>query len=411
MKSIADNRTTSIALCINLAHGGWRDFLAGFLDATRSSTRWSLRIVEPSDFTPEKIDELEKLGTSGIVVGHITKPATQRLLASTIPLVMIGSQSSVLSQRAINLAFVHHDDVSIGDEGANALARLGNFSSWAFLPAAGNPYWSELRQRGFAHSRSCLHRRIAVFRCPFARETEEYEKRLCKWAESLPKPAAVMAACDKFATDLLAACQKTKINVPRQVSVIGVDNDTLLCETTSPTLSSVAPDHIEEGRLAARTLTRLLSRRHNRPITVLCSKKTTVIRESTSSTVPATTLIRRALEFVKAHAAENIGVNDIVAHLGVSRSLVELRFRQFHEKSLAKVILETRLQEVRRRLLHSSATFISISKSCGWSSPNVLKNAFRRHFGMSMREMRKETHTDAVHSICPRRKQRARTKT
>ena len=141
--------------------------------------------------------------------------------------------------------------------------------------------------------------------------------------------------------------------------------------------------------LVVRTLTRLLARRHDRPITVLCSQKTSVLRESTASTVPATTLIRRALEFVKTHAAEDIRVDDVVAHLGVSRALVELRFRQFHEKSLARAILEARLQEVRRRLLRSSATCVSIARSCGWDNPGVLRNAFRRHYGISMRDMRK----------------------
>lgn len=389
MRQSGSTRAINIVLCVNLAHGGWRDFLSGFLESSRAHADWSLRIIDPSDFSVRKIDELERSGTDGFVAGHISGDAARRLSKSKTPLVLVGSQLSAITKRTANLAFVHHDDVSIGEEGAHALAKLGNFSSWAFLPADGNSRWSELRHQGFTRSQPGQRSRTTVFTCPFERGTEEYERRLCKWAESLPKPAAVMAACDKVATDLLAACRKSRIGVPRQMSVIGVDNDTLLCETASPTLSSVAPDHIEEGRLAATTLMRLLTRRHDRPISVLCSKKTTVLRESTSSTVPATTLIRRALEFVRSHAAEDIGVNNVVAHLGVSRSLVELRFRQFHEKSLAKVILAARLQEVRRRLLHSSATFVAISRACGWSNPNVLKNAFRRHFGMSMRDYRR----------------------
>ena len=389
MKQKSKTQTANITLCVNLAHGGWRDFLSGFLESSRSNARWSLRIIDPADFTPKKIDELERSGTDGIVAGHLGDSVTRRLLDSSVPLVLIGSQSSAISRRTANLAFVHHDDVSIGEEGASALARLGNFGSWAFLPADEDPYWSELRRQGFSQSRVCRHRRVSVFRCPFKSDTEAYEKRLDKWIDALPKPAAVMAACDKYAITLLACCRKAQVRVPHQVSVIGVDNDTLLCETATPTLSSVAPDHAEEGRLAVKTLARLLARRHRRPITVLCSKKATVIRESTSSTVPATTLIRRALEFVKAHATDDIRVKDVAAYLGVSRSLVELRFRQFQEKSLAKTILEARLQEVRRRVLHSSATFVTISKSCGWKNPNVLKNAFRRHFGMSMREMKK----------------------
>lgn len=381
--------SATIALCIDLAHGGWRDLLSGFLETSKERKDWSLRIIDPSDFTLRKIDELERSGVRGLVVGHVGDPIARRLLSSPIPVVLVGSQASAVSRRTADIAYVHHDDVSIGNEGADVLSRLGSFRSMAFLPAHGDPYWSELRRQGFSRFLSGQGKRIAVFRCPFGRGTEEYEKRLGKWVEALPKPAAVMAACDSCAIDLIASCKKAAISVPRQVSVLGVDNDALLCETASPTLSSVAPDHVEEGRLVVRTLARLLARRHDRPITVLCSKKTSVLRESTASTVPATTLIRRALEFVKTHASEDIRVYDVVAHLGVSRALVELRFRQFHEKSLARAILEARLQEVRRRLLRSSATCVSIARSCGWDNPGVLRNAFRRHYGISMRDMRK----------------------
>lgn len=378
-----------ILLCIGLAHGGWRDFLAGFLESSRSRREWNLRIVDPLEFTPERVEELRDKGIKGIVAGNISDASAQALNSSDIPLVLVGNQASALAKRAVNITLVHHDDLSIGKSARTELEKLRKFNCWAFLPAEGNPYWSELRQQGFARTRNGDQMPMSIFRCPFKRGTEGYEKRLGIWVEALPKPAAIMTACDLYAVDLLDACKSRNVDVPRQVSVIGVDNDVLLCETLSPTLSSIAPNHIEEGRLAAIALAKLLARHRSVPRTVHCTKKIVVMRESTSSATPAAALINRALEFVKTHAAENINVSDVVAYLRVSRSLVELRFRQFHGKSLAKSILEARLQEVRKRLMRSTATFTSIATACGWKNPNVLKNAFRRHFGMSMREMRK----------------------
>ena len=73
---------------------------------------------------------------------------------------------------------------------------------------------------------------------------------LANWLDSLPKPAAVMAVHDLRATHVLEAASLRKIKVPEQLAVIGVDNDELLCDFTTPQLTSISPDHVKEGELA-----------------------------------------------------------------------------------------------------------------------------------------------------------------
>ena len=48
-----------------------------------------------------------------------------------------------------------------------------------------------------------------------------------------------------------------------------------------------------------------------------------------------------------------------------------------------------RLTEVKRRLRKTKQSIRGISRECGFANPNHLKNLFKRHFGMSMREYRK----------------------
>ena len=50
---------------------------------------------------------------------------------------------------------------------------------------------------------------------------------------------------------------------------------------------------------------------------------------------------------------------------------------------------ETRLTEVKRRLRKTKQSIRGISRECGFANPNHLKNLFKRHFGMSMREYRR----------------------
>jgi LacI family transcriptional regulator len=222
-----------------------------------------------------------------------------------------------------------------------------------------------------------------------------------RWLAKLPKPCGLFAASDAVAETALAVCRLTGISVPEEIAVIGVDNDPLLCDFTTPTLTSVAPDHALEGQIAAETIDRLMRRsstpqhlnistpQHLNPLTpILNTAKKMVERESAKPISPATALLARAQAFIDAHATENMKPADVVAALGVSRSLLDLRFREFRGETLAHAITTRRLQEVAHRLRQTSFSIRSISAACGFSNVNHLKNLFKRKYGMSMRDWR-----------------------
>ena len=63
-----------------------------------------------------------------------------------------------------------------------------------------------------------------------------------------------MTSWDTRATQVLNLCQEARIKVPRQIAVLGVDNDELLDESCVPPLTSILPDHEKLGYAAAREL-------------------------------------------------------------------------------------------------------------------------------------------------------------
>ena len=79
---------------------------------------------------------------------------------------------------------------------------------------------------------------------------------------------------------------------------------------------------------------------------------------------------------------------DVAAHLHVSRSLLDLRFRELQGESVHDAIQSKRLGEVKRRLLSTRDSIEKISADCGWDNINSLKNLFRKATGKSMREWR-----------------------
>ena len=100
---------------------------------------------------------------------------------------------------------------------------------------------------------------------------------------------------------------------------------------------------------------------------------------------PATALVEKARAYIAKHACDGIRPNDVIAHVGVSRSLLNLRFRQVCGKSVNEDILDIRLAEVRRQLEKTKHTILQIGRDCGFNDPDHLKRVFKKRFGTSMR--------------------------
>ena len=388
MKKIVLSRSIrKVAVAVNLSNASWRDFLTGFFDYAKQNTHWDIRVVQ-------SVNELERTmsGCQGIVTGLEPSPHVISACArNSVPIVAVGAEWK-FGHNAGAIAYIRNDNEDIGRFCAQHFQNLGNFSSIGFVPSDIDDDWSAARERGFLGAFRDIEK--STFR-PVAEPGSDSDiAALADWLKSLPKPAAVMAAWDMRAVHTLNACRMARLHVPGQVAVIGVDNDPLLCDFTTPPLTSVAPDHILEGQLAAETIDRMMRRRNGQKMRrILNTAKKMVERESAMPISPVTTLIARTLAFIDAHAAENIKTADVVAALGVSRSLLDLRFREFRGETVSAAITRRRLEEVRRLLAKTNLSIRAITSRCGFANPNHLKNLFKKRIGMPMGEWRTQNRT------------------
>jgi transcriptional regulator GlxA family with amidase domain len=113
-----------------------------------------------------------------------------------------------------------------------------------------------------------------------------------------------------------------------------------------------------------------------------------VHRESTTAHSKAGRLVQKILAYINAEAVTGIGVEDVAAKFKVSRSLLEMRFRELQGESVYEAMLRIRLDEVKRRLRHTDETIAEITAACGWKNIAPPKTLFKKRFGMSMREYR-----------------------
>ena len=372
-----------IVLLLRLSKGSGRDILHGFSTAARRMrARWSLNVLNyEMGSVAETVRRALSSGADGVVTHGLPSGLDAELASFPGPLVHIGPPEDALAGRAAPTEFIHVDDRAIGRLGADYLLSLGRFRSWGYVSSCKLVGSTARRFRAFRDRlvrkgvESGLH------------ETES-DEGLARWLRALPRPAAIMAEQDSVALAVLKAAERIRLRVPGDLAVVGVDNDELLCETAEPTLASIAADHQRLGALAAEALRRFLAGGDMRRLSPTVPPTGVVERQSARPAVPGAALAERAVAFIRRNATEGIGAADVAAHLGVSRRLADLRFRQATGESILGMILRLRLEAVKRKLSETNMAIGQVTASCGFRSELRAKHLFKERFGCSMREWR-----------------------
>ena len=362
-----------------------RDFLSGFSRFSRSRRDWHMRLRRIDNMDASEFNFLASQGGyDGIITNEDVFLAHPEISENPdTAVVVFGTYSEVKTPAPI--VFVQNDNDMIGRFAAQYFMQLGRFRSFGFVPTYNRRAWSDVRAAAFRSELTANACDCRIFDASSGISLED-------WLVELPKPAAVMSACDRVAVEVVASCASAKLNVPSQVSLLGVDNDELLCEFDSPTLSSILPRHDTTGILAAKALNRLFHGwRPESSQRILCDEMEIVERESTASPSPATHLIQSALEFIRQNVRRNITASDVVRHLKVSPSLANLRFREFHGKTIGETIQEERLNEACRTLSMTSLPIRKIAKLCGFPNASHFGALFRRRFGTSPGQWRQSS--------------------
>lgn len=387
---IPPSEAPKVLVSISLAHASWRDFFSGILRYVDEHANWDIRIAhEPGDLLAGQIDAAEREGFAGIILATPGDIDFDRLNRSRIPLAACGGWKE-LGARTQSVVHVNFDCEAHGIMGARHLLSRGRYATYAFVRSRFDKDWSRKRQDAFVRTIQSAGCNAACYALPAGEEQEKDVECLHDWLTSLPRPIAVMADCDRRAAQVVAACHDAGLDVPQDVAVLGVDDDTFYALHTRPPLSSVQPGHAEGGYRIAAELDRLIKSRKPSMAAkhVVMSPKGVVARESTRPVSASAALVRRTVAFIQANFASGIKVADVVRHLGCSRRIAELRFRQVEKRTITDFITDCRLKEVCRRLRTSNATAAELALECGFKTASHLSRLFKKGLGVTMSEWR-----------------------
>ena len=354
---------------------------------------WELRIVRHS-FGLDAFRDCPMDDVDGVICGMSGRPgiadyelfapqdALAALAARGVPTVCLDFPSDPHDDvRGARRAFISVDSGEIGRMAARFLSGAGEYAAFGFVGSVAENGWSRARGAAFASELRRVGRRDV-------RRFEGARGDLLKWLRDIPKPAAVFAANDHRAADVLRTCTNGGVRVPDDLAVLGVDDDPIFCVHTRPTLSSIHPDFEAEGYAAAQALSQLFARRAVRRRISVLGEPTVTERISTAPCSPAGRLVRRADDIIAEHANELLNADMIADALGISRRLLDLRYRQINGISVREGIENTRLRKACHLLRNSRLSHREIASACGFRSASYLEYVFMRRFGKTMRSFR-----------------------
>lgn len=374
----------------SLLHYSGREHFSGVVEEMPNTSNWHLTTVPPEKFSARS-DFANEIGEAidGVILSMPgDDEAMGRIAKSRIPAVLVDITDRRISAGRDAVSTVWTDNADVGRRAARHLLARGAYRSAGFVHELHQPFYSEERMMAFRQEMRRGGCKTEVFSPPGG--NADFREDLREWLRALGKPAAVMAASDMRAADVINACRAEGIPVPSQVAVIGVDNDISLHSKCGMSISSVVLDPRMLGRQAVRELDFLLNHPRSRGCMheVLVPAKDVFAGESTARSISATLLVNAALEFISANCARAISADDIAANLGCSRRLVELRFRQVAGATIHKAIADARMGEVRRRI-QGGKSVKSIVREMHFASPNQLYRMYKRHFGETTRTVQK----------------------
>jgi LacI family transcriptional regulator len=384
----------NIALCMELTDFYEHGIARGVVRYAKAKPDWRLYGY---GWMFRSLDDIGQWEGDGIIARVEDSASADRLSAIGLPVIDVAGAYSRPGFRSVT-----NDDSLTGSRAAAHLIGCG-FTNFAFLGVSGTR-WSDQRKEGFAKAleRSCP--RIPAFERSLAwwegrergRNPEPDESELAAFLLGLRKPSALFACNDTTGLRATELARRLDIAVPESLAILGVDDEDILCELASPSLSSIMLDCEAIGYRAAVVLDSVLdgmSEGTEGPpefARITVPPREVAERESTRVFTCEDELVARAATFIRAHAQEGIDVSDVLGVVSASRRSLETRFHKALGRTLHEEIVWARIARAKRLLGGTSYTLGRVAEESGFGALGRFHEAFKEAEGLSPGEWRRK---------------------
>lgn len=379
-------KTPHVALLIETSRAYGRSILQGVVRYLHGHGPWSI-YIQPHGLELPPPRWLKGWRGDGILARINDRRTAQAVRQTGLPAVdlrfavpELGLPAVGIDNRAVvRLAYQHLLDCGFRQVGFCGLPR-------------GRSIWMDLRADLFRELAQADGRPCHVFEHPARSASatwEEEQEAIAAWVSGLPRPIGVMACNDDRGQQVLDACRRVNVLVPEEVAVIGVDNDEILCNLSSPRLTSVDINTVQVGFEASALLDRLMAGVRPPAQPLLLSPLGVVTRESTDILATDDRELATAIRFIREHACGGLRVKELERKTGLSRRSLERRMEKLLGRSPKEEITRVQIERAKRLLIETDLSVAAIAEKCGYSQPKYFSQVFHAKVGTSPGAYRK----------------------
>lgn len=229
-------------------------------------------------------------------------------------------------------------------------------------------------------------------RNPIEREKwRQTEDIIDRWMDRWRFPLGVYVDPPLTARIIVQKCHARGWRIPEDVGVVCGENDKLLCEELSPSISGTDLAFDNVGYQAAKLLEKLMCGRRlgpeqkneRPPVKILIPPIGVVVRESSDIHCVNDQVVASALAYISSNMRRKMSQDDVAKAVSVGLKTLQLRFRQALNRPIAAVIRRMRIDQAKRALLQSDRSIADIAREAGFITPERMNEVFRRELRMS----------------------------
>jgi len=335
------------------------------------------------------------------IIADLDNPEIELLLSRlTIPVIGIGG-SYEDEKNYPNMPYIATDNISLVNTAFNHLKDKGleNFAFYG-LPESRLTRWACEREKAFNNIIKSEEYYGSVYRGHVtAPQTWQYDmNRLADWLQRLPTPVGIIAVTDARARHLLQVCDHLNLMVPDKIAIIGIDNEELTRYLTRVSLSSVGQGCKSMGYSAAQMLHKRL--RELNDIRELATDKNVKYprliipavevfeRQSSDFQAIKDPYVIKAMHYIRNNAYNGIKVDQVLDALRISRSNLEVRFKEERGHSVHQEIHNSKLKRACELLKSTNIAIAEIPTMCGYPSLQYMYTVFKKEINFTPKDYR-----------------------
>jgi len=371
-----------ILIWISLTSCVGRQVCRGVYQYTRlHEPDWEVMHANPCPFA---LDTVLSWDIEGIIGPFGRSDLSEMVKISSLPCVNLhgGEPFCDLPQVGVN-------DCLIGETAAGYFLHLGfeHFGYYGFNGIqCSDDRWRGYHRRLFSSGKNAVQFTDPGFVCNLgAPDGFEHAIRpaLKKWLLEQPRPFALFVMDDMRTELIYSICREAGLSIPDDIAVLGVNDDDIFCHRNNPLLSSIQVPSQTAGYRAAQILDRRLKGKGPLKKPVLLNPGTVTERASTVVLKLDDRQVVNALRFINENAARGIKTTEIARAAGLSRRVMEKRFRILLNTSPLAEVRRAQIEKVKIALHETTLSLEEISEATGFTSGNYLSQIFKKTTGQT----------------------------